>query len=102
MASNHSYTITFDNNRTEKEGIDYVLSMDQKLINPTKESRKELMEALSIEKNYARAFDLIWHPIGARSDGKISLDSLEDLVLIELKTTKKKLPENPYGFFWRN
>ena len=100
MASRQSYKITKNNNRTEKEGIDYVLQHDPRLINPTKESRKEIMELLELPKTFSRAFDLIRTPDITTDKSEIVLDKTTDITLIELKTTKKLLPMNPKGFFF--
>lgn len=44
MASNHSYTITISNNKSEKEAIQFLLDSDPRFINPDKEARKLIME----------------------------------------------------------
>ena len=100
MASKHSYKITFNNNLTEKEGIDYVLSQDKLLRNPTKESRKELLALFELPKSFSRAFDLILLPDNKSHATEISSESKSDITFVELKTTKKKLPNNPNGFFF--
>lgn len=97
MASKESYTITLKNNKTEKEALNYLLSIDNHFILPTKDERKELMKKLSIDKKYSRAFDLI-HLTNNETD--LSKQKNEDITLIELKTTKKKLENNPKGFFF--
>lgn len=100
MTSNHSYTITLSNNNSEKEAIEFLISSDNKFLNPSKESPKVIMELLSIDKKYIRAFDLIMIPGHTNLDEVIVLKKLEDIVLIELKTTKKKLLNLPKGFFF--
>lgn len=100
MAYNHSYTITVDNNISEKEAISYLLSTNINFINPDKESRKVIMNLLNIDKKYIRAFDLILIPGHTNLEQIISLNSIENITLIELKTTKKKLINNPKGFFF--
>jgi hypothetical protein len=100
MATEHSYKITFSNNLTEKEGIDYVLSRDFLLRNPTKESRKIILNMLDIPKSFSRAFDLILLPSAKDIDTEVTLASKTEIILVELKTTKKKLPNNPAGFFF--
>jgi hypothetical protein len=99
MASNHSYTITLDNNKSEKEALTFLISSDVNFLNPDKESRKIIMEMLSIDKKYARAFDLILIPGHTNLEQVIKLNRVEDIVLVELKTTKKKLMNLPIGFF---
>lgn len=100
MAYNHSYTITVDNNISEKEAISYLLSTDINFINPDKESRKIIMNLLNIDKKFARAFDLILIPGHTNLEQIISLQNVNNIILIELKTTKKKLLNNPKGFFF--
>ena len=100
MASNHSYKITFNNNLTEKEGIDYLLSKDGLLRNPTKESRKVLLNLLDIPNSFSRAFDLILLPGTKQHTSEITVESRNEITLVELKTTKKKLSNNPNGFFF--
>lgn len=99
MAYNLSYTITVENNISEKEAISFLLFSNINFINPDKESRKTIMELLNIDKKYARAFDLILIPGHTNLEQTISLQNPENIVLIELKTTKKKLVNNPKGFF---
>ena len=100
MAYNHSYTITVDNNLSEKEAISFLLSTDINFINPDKESRKIIMNLLNIDKKFARAFDLILIPGHTNLEQIITLQNVENIILIELKTTKKKLLNNPKGFFF--
>ena len=59
MASDKSYKITISNNKTEKEGIDFLISEDPKFLNPDAESRKVIMELLELDSKFKRAFDLI-------------------------------------------
>jgi hypothetical protein len=100
MANNHSYSITLNNNKTEKEAISFLLDFDNNFLNPDKKSRMIIMEILAIDKKYARAFDLILIPGHTNLEEVIELNSKEDIILIELKTTKKKLPNLPKGFFF--
>ena len=100
MANKNSYSITIDNNITEKEGLSFLISSDINFLNPDKESRKIIMELLSIDKKYSRAFDLIMIPGHSNLEEVIDLKRIEDIVLIELKTTKKKLTNLPNGFFF--
>lgn len=100
MAYNHSYTITVDNNLSEKETISFLLSTDINFINPDKESRKIIMNLLKIDKKFARAFDLILIPGHTNLEQIITLQNVENIILIELKTTKKRLLNNPKGFFF--
>jgi hypothetical protein len=100
MASNKSYTITLENNRSEKEALAFLLESDVNFLNPTKESRKLILELLKIDKKYIRAFDLILIPGHTNLEEIIELNKPEEIVLVELKTTKKKHINLPYGFFF--
>ena len=100
MASNQSYTITLENNKSEKEAIDFLMNSDSKFISPDKTSRKKLLEVFKIDPKYARAFDLLLIPGHTNLEEVIELESLENVTFIELKTTKKKLPNLPKGFFF--
>jgi hypothetical protein len=100
MAREHSYTITLDNNISEREAIQFLINSDKNFINPDKESRKLIMELLGIEKKFSRAFDLILIPGHTNLDTVIELNKASEITLVELKTTKKKLLNNPYGFFF--
>lgn len=100
MASNKSYTITIENNRSEKEALTFLLESDVNFLNPTKESRKLILELLKIDKKYIRAFDLILILGHTNLEEIIELNKLEEIVLVELKTTKKKHVNLPYGFFF--
>jgi hypothetical protein len=100
MARKHSYTITIDNNTSEKEAIQFLVDSDKNFINPDKESRKTIMELLKIDKKFSRAFDLILIPGHTNLEKIIELDQTSDIILVELKTTKKRLDNNPRGFFF--
>ena len=100
MASKHSYTITLSNNQSEKEALEFLLNSNSNFLNPDKESRRIIMDLLYIDKKYTRAFDLILIPGYTNSENYIEIENINDIVLIELKTTKKKLLNLPYGFFF--
>ena len=100
MASVQSYTITLENNKSEKEAIDFLLKSNSEFICPDKDSRKKLLEIFNIDSKYSRAFDLILIAGHTNLEEVIQLESLDDVVFVELKTTKKKLPNLPKGFFF--
>jgi len=100
MASEKSYEITINNNRTEKEAIDYLLSVDKNLYIPSKESRVKLLEIFDLPKSFSRVFDLIHTNKESIKDDILQIVSAEDIKFVELKTTKKALPNNPKGFFF--
>mgnify|MGYP005993100589 CR=1 FL=1 len=102
MSRKHSFTLTLSNNTTEKEGVLYLLENETGFFKIDLEMKKELLDMLKIERRYLQSFDLIYIPklIGK----KISTDKiktyLDDIIFVELKTTKKYLPNNPKGFFF--
>jgi hypothetical protein len=100
MASHKSYSITLSNNRTEKAAIDYVMGADPTLLNPSRESRKHILELLDLPSSFARAFDLIQVPGHVNSETEITKSEKSTITLVELKTTQKRLPESPKGFFF--
>jgi hypothetical protein len=100
MASKYSYTITLENNKSEKEALSFLIDSDLNFLNPDKESRKIIMKIMGIEKKYARAFDLIRIPGHTSLERIIELKLTDEIILVELKTTKKKLVNLPYGFFF--
>ena len=65
-------------------------------------TKKELLDLLKIEHRFLQAFDLIYVPdmVGKEVNSTFLQTYLEDIILVELKTTKKYLPENPKGFFF--
>jgi len=98
VAKTHSYGATLLNNATESEAIQYVLNANPSLKRPTKDERRKILEILGLPRSFARAFDLVLLPSADISE--IMAVSPEALKLVELKTTKKKLMENPTGFFF--
>ena len=99
MASPQSYTLTRNNNTTEKEALSYLIAQDSDFILPDKESRKKLMEMFNIGKNFSRAFDLIYIK-DSGNNNSITVSDKDKIIFVELKTTKKYLPNNPQGFFF--
>lgn len=100
MAKAHSFLITLKNNLTESEGLELVLSASRNLFVPDKDGRKQILELLGLDKKFTRAFDLI-RVKGANADSNtLPISNPKDITLIELKTTKAKLPQSPYGFFF--
>ena len=96
----HSYKITLSNNKTEKQAVNYLLLADKRFLLPTKEGRKQLVEVLGLDKKYSRAFDLFILPGYQNNEQEITVDDVNKITLIELKTTQKYLPNNPKGFFF--
>ena len=55
---------------------------------------------LGFDKKFSRAFDLI-RVKGANADSNtLPISNPKDITLIEIKTTKKRLLNNPNGFFF--
>jgi hypothetical protein len=53
MATEHSYRITLSNNKTEDAAIAYLRTVDPSLLFPDAESRKSILELLSLPvKNF--------------------------------------------------
>lgn len=100
MASRKSYVITLANNKTEKQAIDYLLEANPNFLLPSKEGRKEVVKKLGIETSYSRTFDLILIEGHTNQENIIELTDSEKITLVEIKSTMKFLPENPYGFFF--
>jgi len=100
MASDQSYTITLRNNQTEKAAIDYVMACDARFLNPSPESRKQILTILEVPARFSRSFDLIRVPGHINSESEITVSDRHQLTLVELKTTQKRLPECPKGFFF--
>lgn len=65
-------------------------------------TKKELLDLLGIEHRFLQSFDLVYVPelLGKTIPTDFIQTYLEDIILVELKTTKKYLPENPKGFFF--
>ena len=98
MASKESYVITKKNNQTEKEAINYILSENKGFYLPDLEQRKLILQSFNLDNKFSRAFDLIY----VEDKTKLNWDKIDlnEVTLIELKTTKKELTNNPHGFFF--
>lgn len=100
VAGPHSFVITLSNNRTESEGSDFVLNSCPDVFLPDAAGRTAVMNALGLKRELRRAFDLI-RVEGAKADhNQLGIANPQLITLIELKTTKKHLPNNPFGFFF--
>lgn len=102
MSRKHSFVITVSNNLTEKEGVNFLMENYTGFFKIDLATKKELLDLLKIEHRFLQAFDLIYVPemVGKIADVGFVQTYLEDIILVELKTTKKYLPENPKGFFF--
>ena len=102
MSRSHSFIITLSNNITEKAGVKYLLENHIGFFLPSKESKKTILSLLGLEIKFQKSFDLVFIPsldVDVLSDHLINTN-FEELILIELKTTMKYLPNNPKGFFF--
>ena len=102
MSRKHSFVLTLSNNVTEKEGVNFLIENYTGFFKIDLATKKELLDLLKIEHRFLQAFDLIDVPemVGKIADARFIQNYLEDIILVELKTTKKYLPENPKGFFF--
>lgn len=102
MSRKHSFVITVSNNITEKEGVNFLLENYTGFFKIDLHTKKELLDLLNVEHRFLQSFDLIYVPemVGKIADTGFVQTYLEDILLIELKTTKKYLPDNPKGFFF--
>jgi hypothetical protein len=102
MSRKHSFVLTLSNNVTEKEGILYLLKNSSGFYKIDLDTKKLLLGSLGIERRFLQSFDLIYLPDIVPQDinAKFIKTYLEDIIFVELKTTKKYLPDNPKGFFF--
>lgn len=100
MARDHSFKITLSNNITEKAGLAHLLDMEPEWFVPDSAGRKAILLALGLDNQFRRAFDLVWIPGRKRDGAKELIIDPATIILIELKTTQKRLPQNPGGFFF--
>ena len=102
MSRKHSFVLTLSNNVTEKEGVNYLITHHTGFFKIDLPTKKELLNLLLIEHRFLQAFDLIYIPslVGTVIIENALITYIEDIILIELKTTKKYLPDNPKGFFF--
>jgi len=102
MSRKHSFTLTLSNNVTEKEGVLFLLDNHTGFFKIDLETKKALLDLLKIERRYLQSFDLIYisEMVGKTINSDFLRTYLEDIIFVELKTTKKYLPENPKGFFF--
>lgn len=102
MSRKHSFTLTLSNNVTEKEGVNYLIENHTGFFKIDLSTKKKILDLLQIEHRFLQSFDMIYIPdlVGKEINGDEIETYLEDMILVELKTTKKYLPNNPKGFFF--
>jgi hypothetical protein len=102
MSRKNSFVLTLSNNVTEKEGVNFLIENYSGFFKIDLVTKKKLLDLLQIEHRFLQAFDLVYIPdlVGVEINTEFLQTYLEDIILIELKTTKKYLPDNPKGFFF--
>lgn len=102
MSRKNSFILTLSNNITEKEGVNYIIENYTGFFKIDLTTKKELLDLLKISHKFLQSFDLIYIPdmVNKIITSDYLQTYLEDIILVELKTTKKYLPENPKGFFF--
>tara|TARA_R100000935_G_scaffold34334_2_gene54946 strand:+ start:3326 stop:3796 length:471 start_codon:yes stop_codon:yes gene_type:complete len=102
MSRKHSFKLTLSNNVTEKQGINYLVEEQTGFFKIDKLMKKELLDKVNIPHNFLQSFDMVYIPKlkGIEFDKGYIETHLDEILFIELKTTKKYLPENPKGFFF--
>lgn len=101
MAKDHSFLITVSNNKTEIGGFDFLLKIPG-FYRADSAAKKQILTLLGLPLTYRKAFDLVY--IEDLAELAITPEIVEahidKIILVELKTTKKYLPESPKGFFF--
>jgi len=97
-----SFTITLANNRLEKDGIEFMKTHRTGYFSVDNRERKHILDLLAQPHSFSRAFDMVYIP---RFEGAVvtqeTIDThIDEIVLIELKVTRKHLPNSPKGFFF--
>tara|TARA_R100000479_G_scaffold165252_1_gene104428 strand:+ start:440 stop:910 length:471 start_codon:yes stop_codon:yes gene_type:complete len=102
MSRKHSFILTLSNNATEKQGINYLIEKQTGFFKIDKDMKKELLDKVNIPYNYLQSFDMVYIPKlkGIKFEQKNIETHLDEIIFVELKTTKKYLPDNPKGFFF--
>ena len=102
MSRKYTFKLTLSNNVTEKEGINHLIENETGFFKIDLSTKKELLDKINIPHSYLQSFDLIYIPRmkGVHFQQEYIETHLDEMIFIELKTTKKYLPENPKGFFF--
>lgn len=102
MSRQHSFKITLSNNITEKEGVKYLLENHTGFFKIDLLIKKELLDLFGVEHKFLQSFDLIYIPRleGQEVNSTFIETNKDEIIFVELKTTKKYLPNNPKGFFF--
>jgi hypothetical protein len=102
MSREHSFKLTISNNITEKQGVNYLIEEQTGFFKLDKDMKKDLLDKVNIPHSYLQSFDMVYVPRlkGVVFEKEYIETHLDELLFVELKTTKKYLPENPKGFFF--
>ena len=102
MSRKHSFKLTLSNNVTEKEGVNYLIEKQTGFFKIDLDMKKNLLDIAEIPHNFFESFDMVYIPKlkGQNFEKDFIETHLDEIIFIELKTTKKFLPENPKGFFF--
>ncbi len=102
MSTKQSFILKLSKNVTEKEGIIYLLEEQTGFFLIDTETKRELLDKIDIPHSFLKSFDMIYIPKlkGVKFEKEYIETHLDEIFFIELKTTKKYLPENPKGFFF--
>lgn len=102
MSRKQSFILTLSNNVTEKEGVNYLIEEQTGFFKIDLEMKKQLLDKVNIPHNYLQSFDMVFIPKlkGVNFKQDYIETHLDEILFVELKTTKKHLPENPKGFFF--
>lgn len=90
------------NNVTEKEGVKYLLENHTGFFKIDLPIKKELLDLFGVDHKFLQSFDLIYIPRleGQEVNSNFIETNKDEIIFVELKTTKKYLPLNPKGFFF--
>jgi hypothetical protein len=97
MASIKSYTITLSNNQTESGARQLLAQLDPGFLIPSRKGVQQILKVLGLDRGFSRAFDLIYVPSRDHIKSEEAIIAENNFILVELKTTKKRLTNNPYG-----
>lgn len=102
MSRKYTFKLTLSNNITEKEGVNHLIENETGFFKIDLSTKKELLDKINIPYSYLQSFDLIYIPRmnGIHFKQEYIETHLDEMIFVELKTTKKYLPENPKGFFF--
>lgn len=81
---------------SEQVGLAFIIESDPRIFEPTLDQKKKLLEICNLPNLYIRSFDLV--RLNVREFSEIKTKN--DFSLIEVKVTRKYLPNFPKGFFF--